>query len=86
MKSLKKSSAQITITIVTETPMAISFSVNGESNIPSDGVDSVAVLPFSAKISYVAIPRMDPRVFLRSSARFRWHFVSLVAVRVLRVV
>jgi hypothetical protein len=56
------------ITIVTETPMAIFFSVNGESNIPSDGVDhqvSVAVLPFSAKISYVAIPRMDPRVFLQ---------------------
>ena len=56
------------ITIVTETPMAISFSVNGESNIPSDGIDhqvSVAVLPFSAKISYITIPRIEPRVFLQ---------------------
>lgn len=56
------------ITIVTETPIAISFSVSGESNIPSDGVDhqvSVAVLPFSVKISYIAIPRIDPRVFLQ---------------------
>jgi len=61
------------ITIVTETPMAISFSVNGESNIPSDGVDhqvSVAVLPFSAKISYIAIPRIEPRVFLQVTLFF----------------
>ena len=55
-------------TIVSETPMAISFSVHGQSTIPSDGIDhqvSVAVLPFTAKISYIAIPRMDPRVFLQ---------------------
>ena len=55
-------------TVVSETPMAISFSVHGESTIPSDGVEhqvSVAVLPFQAKISYIAIPRIDPRVFLQ---------------------
>lgn len=57
-------------TIVSETPMAISFSVHGKSTIPSDGIDhqvSVAVLPFTAKISYIVIPRMDPRVFLQVS-------------------
>lgn len=55
-------------TVVSETPMAISFTVHGESTIPSDGVEhqvSVAVLPFQAKISYVSIPRIDPRVFLQ---------------------
>jgi hypothetical protein len=67
------------ITIVTETPMAIAFSVNGESNIPSDGVDhqvSVAVLPFSAKISYIAIPRIDPRVFLQVTFFLQFWFAS----------
>ena len=55
-------------TVVSETPMAISFTVHGESTIPSDEVDhqvSVALLPFKAKISYITIPRIDPRVFLQ---------------------
>ncbi|PPQ84015.1 hypothetical protein CVT25_000561 [Psilocybe cyanescens] len=55
-------------TVVSETPVAISFSVHGESTIPSDGVEhqvSVAVLPFEATISYICIPRIDPRVFLQ---------------------
>ncbi|KAF8903751.1 hypothetical protein CPB84DRAFT_1728192 [Gymnopilus junonius] len=55
-------------TIVSETPVAVSFSVHGESTIPSDGIEhqvSVAVLPFKAKISYITIPRIDPRVFLQ---------------------
>jgi hypothetical protein len=60
-------------TVVSETPMAISFSVHGESTIPSDGVQhqvSVAVLPFHAKISYISIPRIDPRVFLQVNLHF----------------
>ena len=60
-------------TVVSETPMAISFSVHGESTIPSDGVEhqvSVAVLPFQAKISYISIPRIDPRVFLQVNLHF----------------
>ncbi|KAF4613545.1 hypothetical protein D9613_008120 [Agrocybe pediades] len=55
-------------TIVSETPIAVSFSVHGESTIPSDGVEhqvSVAELPFAAKISYITVPRVDPRVFLQ---------------------
>ena len=57
-------------TVVFETPIAISFTVHGQSTIPSDGDNhqvAVAVLPFTAKISYVVIPRIDPRVFLQVS-------------------
>ncbi|KAF8151052.1 hypothetical protein B0H34DRAFT_731173 [Crassisporium funariophilum] len=59
-------------TIVTETPMAMSFSVHGESTIPSDGVEhqvSVAVLSFECKISYIAIPRIEPRVYLQCQVK-----------------
>jgi len=61
------------ITVVSETPMAISFSVHGESTIASDGVEhqvSVAVLPFQAKISYISTPRIDPRIFLQVKSYF----------------
>jgi hypothetical protein len=64
-------------TVVSETPMAISFSVHGESTIPSDGVEhqaSVAVLPFQAKVSYISIPRIDPRVFLQVNLDFSSKF------------
>ncbi|KAG6849296.1 hypothetical protein H0H93_009651 [Arthromyces matolae] len=59
-------------TFVNETPVAISFSISGESTIPSDGIDhqvSVAILPFEAKISYVAIPRIEPRVYLHCDVK-----------------
>ncbi|PPQ76385.1 hypothetical protein CVT24_007939 [Panaeolus cyanescens] len=55
-------------TIVSETPIAIAYSVHGESTIPSDGIQhqvSIAVLPFQSKISYITIPRITPRVFLQ---------------------
>jgi hypothetical protein len=60
-------------TVITETPLAISYSVEGESTIPSDGVThqvSVAVLPFIAKISHVTIPRIEPRVYLQVISQF----------------
>ncbi|KAF8071517.1 hypothetical protein FPV67DRAFT_1606272 [Lyophyllum atratum] len=59
-------------TSVTETPVAISFSITGASSVPSDGVEhqvSVAVLPFEAVVGYVAIPRVEPRVYLRCVVR-----------------
>ncbi|KAG6864236.1 hypothetical protein C0991_011155 [Blastosporella zonata] len=59
-------------TFVNETPVAISFSISGESTIPSDGIDhqvSVAVLPFEVKISYVTIPRIEPRVYLQCEVK-----------------
>jgi uncharacterized protein (TIGR02231 family) len=55
-------------TVVSESPLAISYAVEGKSSIPSDGVAhqvSIAVLPFEAKITYVAIPRLQPNVYLQ---------------------
>ncbi|KAK0472056.1 hypothetical protein IW261DRAFT_1343884 [Armillaria novae-zelandiae] len=55
-------------TLVTETPFAISYSVEGKSTIPSDGIAhqvTVAVLPFQSSTSYVTVPRIDPRLFLQ---------------------
>ncbi|KIJ96516.1 hypothetical protein K443DRAFT_682305 [Laccaria amethystina LaAM-08-1] len=55
-------------TVVAETPIAISYSVHGESTIPSDDVVHqvvIAVLPFEATISYISVPRIEPRVYLQ---------------------
>jgi hypothetical protein len=59
-------------TVVVETPLALSYSVEGNSSIPSDGVEhqvSVAVLIFECKVTHVAIPRIDAQVYLQ--VRFR---------------
>ncbi|KAJ7035289.1 hypothetical protein C8F04DRAFT_1098768 [Mycena alexandri] len=59
-------------TIVTETPLAISYAVEGSTTVPSDGTVhqvSVAVLPFEAKISHICTPRVDPRVYLQCHVR-----------------
>ncbi|KAJ6489052.1 hypothetical protein C8R45DRAFT_901974 [Mycena sanguinolenta] len=56
------------MTIVTETPLAISYAVEGATTVPSDGTVhqvSIAVLPFEAKISHICSPRVDPRVYLQ---------------------
>ncbi|PBK67849.1 hypothetical protein ARMSODRAFT_937831 [Armillaria solidipes] len=59
-------------TSVTETPFAISYSVEGKSTIPSDGIEhqvAVAVLPFQSSTSYVTVPRIDPRLFLQCQVK-----------------
>jgi len=60
-------------TVVSETPIAISFSVHGESTIPSDDVVHqvvITVLPFEATISYISVPRIEPRVYLQVRSIF----------------
>jgi type II secretory pathway pseudopilin PulG len=60
-------------TVVAETPIAISYSVHGESTIPSDDVVHqvvIAVLPFEATISYISVPRIEPRVYLQVRSIF----------------
>ncbi|KAF4613467.1 hypothetical protein D9613_008122 [Agrocybe pediades] len=55
-------------TFISETPVTVSFSVHDELTIPSDGFKhqvSIAELPFTAKIAYITVPRVDPRVFLQ---------------------
>lgn len=58
-------------TVVTGTPLAVSYSVHGEPTIPCDGVEhqvSVAVLLFEAVLTYVSVPRIEPRVYLQVSS------------------
>jgi len=65
-------------TVISETPVAASYTVDGESTIPSDGVEhqvSVAVLPFHTKVSYITVPRVDPRVFLQVCASNDLYFI-----------
>ncbi|KAJ7199003.1 hypothetical protein GGX14DRAFT_664691 [Mycena pura] len=59
-------------TIVTETPLAVSYAVDGATTVPSDGTAHqviVAVLPFEAKISHICTPRIDPRVYLQCNVK-----------------
>ncbi|KAL0948652.1 hypothetical protein HGRIS_010456 [Hohenbuehelia grisea] len=59
-------------TVVSETPLAISYSVDNEVSIPTDGhqhVVSIALLPFDAKISHVVVPRAQPRVYLQREVK-----------------
>ncbi|KAH0585650.1 hypothetical protein H2248_008872 [Termitomyces sp. 'cryptogamus'] len=60
------------MTSVSETPVAVSFSITGKSTIPSDGIEhqvSVAILPFEAEISYVVIPRIESSVYLQCQVK-----------------
>ncbi|KAG5652603.1 hypothetical protein H0H81_004385 [Sphagnurus paluster] len=57
---------------VHETPAAVSFSVVGETSVRSDGVEHqvlVGVLPLEAAVSYVAIPRIEPSVYLQCEVK-----------------
>ncbi|KAJ7062781.1 hypothetical protein C8F01DRAFT_1251594 [Mycena amicta] len=59
-------------TIVTETPLAVSYAVEGATTIPSDGTAhqvAVAVLPFEAKITHICTPRLDARVYLQCNVK-----------------
>ncbi|KAF7300951.1 hypothetical protein MIND_00658100 [Mycena indigotica] len=59
-------------TIVTETPLAVSYAVEGTTTVPSDGTAhqvAVAVLPFEAKIKHICTPRIDARVYLQCNVK-----------------
>ncbi|KAJ7596911.1 hypothetical protein C8J56DRAFT_773295, partial [Mycena floridula] len=54
--------------VVAETPLAITYTADGGSSIPSDGVGHqvvLAALNIDGKVEYVVAPRVDPRVFLQ---------------------
>ncbi|KAI0264598.1 hypothetical protein BC834DRAFT_881571 [Gloeopeniophorella convolvens] len=58
--------------VVHESPLALTYHVEGVSSIPSDGVPhkvSVAVLPFEAKIAYVSVPKAQPVAYLHASVK-----------------
>ena len=70
-------------TVVSESPLAISYAVDGKSTIPSDGVAhqvSVAVLPFESKVTHVTIPRVQPNVYLQVSCLLLFPFAVLTVI------
>jgi hypothetical protein len=59
-------------TVVHESPLALTYHVEGASGVPSDGVPhqvSVAVLPFEAKILHVTVPKVRPVAYLQASVK-----------------
>ena len=59
-------------TLVHESPLALTYHVEGASGVPSDGVPhqvSVAVLPFEAEIMHVTVPKVRPIVYLQASVK-----------------
>jgi hypothetical protein len=55
-------------TVVSESPFSRTYRVDGKSSIPSDGRDHqvlIAVLPFDAKLSYVALPRVQTVAYMQ---------------------
>jgi uncharacterized protein (TIGR02231 family) len=58
--------------VVHESPLALTYHVEGTSGVPSDGVPhqvSVAVLPFEAKILHVTVPKARPVAYLEASVK-----------------
>jgi hypothetical protein len=59
-------------TIVSESPFATIYKVDGSASIPSDGRAHqvlVAVLPFEASITWVAVPRARAVVYLQCEVK-----------------
>ena len=58
--------------VVHESPLALTYHVEGASGVPSDGVPhqvSIAVLPFEAKIQHVTVPKVRPVVYLQATVK-----------------
>jgi uncharacterized protein (TIGR02231 family) len=59
-------------TLVHESPLALTYHVEGASGVPSDGVPhqvSIAVLPFDAKIQHVTVPKVRPVAYLQATVK-----------------
>lgn len=55
-------------TVVSESPLSMTYTVDGKSTIPSDGIAHqvlVASLPFEADVTYVAVPRVETVAYLQ---------------------
>jgi uncharacterized protein (TIGR02231 family) len=58
--------------VVHESPLALTYHVEGTSSVPSDCVPHqvpVAVLPFEAKILHVTVPKARPVAYLEASVK-----------------
>ncbi|EIN04009.1 hypothetical protein PUNSTDRAFT_108850 [Punctularia strigosozonata HHB-11173 SS5] len=59
-------------TVVSESPLSLTYSVDGKSSVPSDGLGhqvSVASLPFECTTTYVSVPRAASVAYLQCSVR-----------------
>ncbi|VDB88402.1 unnamed protein product [Peniophora sp. CBMAI 1063] len=66
------SSFEPSTSIARESPLFISYKIDGESSIPSDGEDhtvSIAELPFEASITHVVVPRIKAVVYLEAKVK-----------------
>ncbi|KAH9174779.1 hypothetical protein EDB89DRAFT_2241545 [Lactarius sanguifluus] len=58
--------------VVHESSLALTYHIEGASRVPSDGVPhqlAVAVLPFSATLQHVAVPKARPVTYLHVTVR-----------------
>ena len=58
--------------VVHESPLALTYHVEGASGVPSDGVPhqvTIAVLPFEAKIQHVTVPKVRPVAYLQAMVK-----------------
>ncbi|KAH9010280.1 hypothetical protein EDB85DRAFT_1299068 [Lactarius pseudohatsudake] len=58
--------------VVHESPLALTYHIEGASRMPSDGVPhqlAVAMLPFSATLQHVAVPKARPVTYLHATVR-----------------
>jgi uncharacterized protein (TIGR02231 family) len=58
--------------VVHESPLALTYHVEGASGVPSDGVPhqvSIAVLPFEAKVLHVTVPKVRPVAYLQARVK-----------------
>ena len=56
------------VTVVNETPLATSYTVDDAVTITSDGIAhqvTVAVLAFEANLTYIAVPRVEAQMYLQ---------------------
>ncbi|VDB88846.1 unnamed protein product [Peniophora sp. CBMAI 1063] len=66
------SSFETPTSIAKESPLFISYKIDGESSIPSDGEDhtvSIAELPFETSITHVVVPRVKAIVYLEAKVK-----------------
>ncbi|KAH9059613.1 hypothetical protein EDB87DRAFT_1684675 [Lactarius vividus] len=58
--------------VVHESSLALTYHIEGASRVPSDGVPhqlAIAVLPFSATLQHVAVPKARPVAYLHATVR-----------------
>lgn len=58
--------------VVHESPLVLTYHVEGASGVPSDGVPhqvTVTVLPFKGKIQHVTVPKVRPVAYLQATVK-----------------